>query len=455
MIRVVKWGVGGLLAVVMVALGGLWLFPPELLRVADGYAAKIVCSNVFIAGRDAQQVLRVDVQAPGHPALKWVSVSVDPKTQRVRAHFLGIFAGREAKFTPGYGCILRSGSAQIPVLPQRAASSDLKDTGPKETGALWPQSERVAPVSDAAIARALSDTALTGPGMRAVVVVRDGRIVGETYGRAFGPQTPLLGWSMTKTVTAALIGRAVADGHLKVTDDHLRPEWTDERAKITVGDLLAMNSGLAFNEDYGDVSDVTRMLYLEPDMARFTAQQPLQHAPGTAFNYSTGTPVLLSWLWQQRLGVKAADYPQQALFAPLGMRSAVLEPDDAGTYAGGSYLYATARDWARFGLFLMQDGVWEGRRLLPEAFAARLRTPNPVEPGYTQAQSWRISPGETRPGEAGLPSDTVWLRGHDGQSIAVIPSQRLVVVRMGLTPSELNYRPSRLVRALLGQGVPQ
>jgi len=449
MIRVIKWGVGGLLAVVMVALGGFWLFPPELLRVADGYAAKIVCSNLFIAGRDAQRVLEVDVQAPGHPALKWVRVSADERAGRVTARFMGIFAGRTAQFHPGYGCTLRSGGAALPDL---AGSPPVSASDPAK---LWPQGERVAPVSDAAVARILSDPALTGPGMRAVVVVRDGRIVGETYGSAFGPQTPLLGWSMTKTVTAALIGRAVSDGYLKVTDDHLRPEWTDERAKITVADLLAMNSGLAYNEDYGDVSDVTRMLYLEPDMARFTAAKPLQHKPGTAFNYSTGTPVILSWLWQQKLGAQAAAYPREALFGPLGMRSAVLEADAAGTYAGGSYLYATARDWARFGLFLAQDGVWEGRRLLPEDFAARLRTPNPVDPVYTQAQSWRISPGETRPGDAGLPPETVWLRGHDGQSIAIIPSQHLVVVRMGLTPSGLNYRPALLVRALLDQGAAQ
>ena len=126
-----------------------------------------------------------------------------------------------------------------------------------------------------------------------------------------------------------------------------------------------MSSGLAFDEDYGDVTDVTRMLYLEPDMAAFAAGKPLAQPVGSHFNYSSGSSVLLARLWQDAAPGAALDWPRAQLFGPLGMRSAVMEADARGTFVGSSYLYATGRDWARFGLLLLQDGQWDGRALLP------------------------------------------------------------------------------------------
>jgi CubicO group peptidase (beta-lactamase class C family) len=203
-----------------------------------------------------------------------------------------------------------------------------------------------------------------------------------------------------------------------------------------------MASGLTFNEDYGDVSDVNRMLFLEPDMARFGASQPLATKPGTAFNYSSGTGTMLARIWMDRVGADAAAYPRTALFGPLGIDSAVLEPDEAGTFVGSSYMYATARDWARLGQFVLQDGVWNGQRLLPEGFVKLMQTSNGLPGGYSQMQTW-LEP------DYGLPPDSFWFEGHDGQFVAVVPSAQLVVVRMGLTPSDLNYSPAALVKAVL------
>jgi CubicO group peptidase (beta-lactamase class C family) len=216
---------------------------------------------------------------------------------------------------------------------------------------------------------------------------------------------------------------------------------------------MAMQSGLAFNEDYGTVSDVTRMLYLEPDMAGFAASKPLVAEIGRKFSYSTGTSVMLARLWQDAVGDEAASlaYPRHALFDPLGMQSAVLEADESGTLTGASYLYATAHDWTRFGQFLLQDGMWNGKRILPEGFVAMMHEPTAASDGvYGKGEVWLEGPGDKHGGGVarGVPEGTYWLEGHDGQTVAVVPSKRMVVVRMGLTPAWLHYRPQKLVAAL-------
>jgi CubicO group peptidase (beta-lactamase class C family) len=430
----------GVLAVLVVAGVALWLYlaPPALLRVGAGYSAKIVCSNLFIAGRDAEDVLAVDVQAPGHPLLRLMEV--DRTERRVRASLLGLFAANEAVYRDGLGCaVAPEGEVSDLFLPNSAAA-------PSDAPTPWPAGEHVE--SDPEIARLLSDSALTGPGMRAVVVVRNGKIAGEVYGQGFSPETPLLGWSMTKTVNAAIVGTLIRQGHLSLSDRALLPQWRgDERGEITLAQLLAMEDGLASNENYGAVTDVTRMLYLEPDMAAFAADAPLVAEPGTRFSYSSGSAVLISRIWMDRAGTPSAAlaYPREALFDPLGMESAVMETDAKGTFVGSSYMYATARDWARFALFLLQDGVWGGERLLPEGFVARMSEPNATSEGrYSMMQTWLAGRDA-----AGLPGDTFFLQGHDGQTIAVMPSRNIAVVRLGLTPRRDGYEVLRLVREVV------
>ena len=442
-------------AVLVVAAGGaatLAVRPPALLKVGANYGAKIVCSNVFIAGRDAQAVLADDVQAPGHPVLRHLDVKVDTERKTVRAQFLGFIGDGMAVYRPGTGCatvpdgdVAQAAQHQFKPIPIWAPSPNVP----------WPTGSQAE--TNPAVQALLEQDALAGPGMRGMAVIYRGRLIAQRYGQGFSATTPLLGWSMTKTVTAALVGMQIADGKLSLQQNGFWQDKADPRAQITLAQLMAMSSGLRYNESYGDVSDVTRMLYLEPDMASFTAAQPLEAAPGSKWNYSSGTTVLLSRIWQRAAGgVDALSLPHNRLFAALGMNSAVIEADARGNLVGSSYMYANTLDWARFGQFLLQDGVWQGKRILPEGFVQGMQQVAPASGGqYGQGQVWRWGPsGDTPEGQNpdikfNLPADAYWMEGHDGQSIAIVPSQQLVVVRLGLTPHRLLYQPQALLAAVV------
>lgn len=453
--RLISRVIGALVVLLLIIVvgGAVWLSvsPPELLKVGDGYAAKMVCSNTFVAKRDPYQVLADDVQAPGNPALKLIRVSVDRDEGVVRARFLGMFAPNYALYRGALGC------TTVPDGDLQAARSAVflnKVKAPK-SDALWPDGDTVnlgQGEEGAKLANIVANPDLAGPAMRAIVVVKDGHVVAEAYGDGFSKATPLIGWSMTKTVNAAIIGRLMLTGRMSFDDQNLLPQWSDDARKaIKLSDLLAMEGGLAFNEAYGSVSDVTRMLYLDPDTTSIVANARQVAAPGERFSYSSGTATLLSRLWMNRLPnlSTAIAYPREAIFGPLGMYSAVFEADERGTFVGSSYLYASARDWARFGQFLLQDGVWKGNRLLPEGFVGAMRTPTTASEGaYSQVQAWLMGPGGSN-AQFGLPADTFWMSGHDGQTVTIVPSANLVVVRMGLTPAWADYRPQILVKRIM------
>ncbi|MEX0276116.1 MAG: serine hydrolase domain-containing protein [Ruegeria sp.] len=437
--QVAKVTVGALALCIVAAVGYLLIAPPNLLKVGTNYSAKIVCSNVFIAGRNAEQVLSDDVQAPGHLLLRHVSIKVDPERKTVTARLFGILAPATSQYRAGLGCT---------NLHDTNLSDQTLNALPSNTAGLWPEGNDVNLSQDTALSDALTDPALLGPGYRAVVVVKNGRIVGESYAPGFDTETPLLGWSMTKTVTAALIGSLVQANKMSL-DDTLTatyPNWAqDGREDITIEDMLAMSSGLDWNEDYGDVSDVTRMLYLKNNMAGFAADRPQSSETGSDFNYSSGTSTVLSRVWQDVVGDDSLTYPNDALFGPLAMTSTVLETDASDTFVGSSYMYATARDWARFGQLLLQDGVWDDQQVLPQGFTEWMFEPVETSNGqYAKGHLWLQAPGSPSPFE-----DAVWLQGHDGQSIGIFPSRDMVVVRLGLTPSRLGYSPLPLVEAII------
>lgn len=437
--KVLIWLLGLVAAGMAAIVAWLAVAPPDLLRVGDGYAAKIVCSNVFIAGRDADAVLAQDVQAPGHPLLRFVRISVDDVRKTVTARMFGFAAPGHAVYREGLGCTTLSDDrfAAFPGIQRE------RRRVPPAGAMFWPEGGEI--VRNAAVQALIEDPALTGPGMRATVVVRRGRIIAETYGEGFSQASPLLGWSMTKSVTAALVGLRIKDGRMALDATDLVAEWRDDpRSRITLADLLGMQSGLEFNENYGNVADVTQMLYLESDMAGYAADKPLVAKPGERFAYSSGTSTLLSRLWMDTFSSQrtALTFPRAALFRPLGMSSAVLETDAHGTFVGSSYMYATARDWARFSLFLLQGGRWNGVQLLPDGFVSFMAKPTAASGGrYGSGQVWTEAgrAAEAAAGEVALPGDAFSMQGHDGQMAMIVPSLDLIVLRMGLTPSRLGY----------------
>jgi CubicO group peptidase (beta-lactamase class C family) len=478
-----------LVLVLLVLTFLLWIKPPEILRVGANYSAKIVCSNVFLAGRDPDEVLRTDVQAPGVALLRLMRVSVDREQRVVRAGLLGFIGDGLALARPGSGCAVvpdgnldfamhvssapaqpvathagsavaapRTPAAGPAPTPNRADAGANTDVGARadsgtDAAADWPEGSTVA--TTAALDRLLADDALAGHGMRAIVVVDHGRIVAERYAAGFSAATPLLGWSMTKSVVAGLVGVLVKDGRLVLDQPAGWPAADGGRERIRIADLLAMSSGLRFNEAYGAVSDVTRMLYLQPDMAGFARAQPLVHPAGEFWSYSSGTANILSRLVQDAAGQLGAAYPAEKLFKPLGMTSATMETDEDGTLVGSSYMYATARDWARYGQFLLQDGVWRGQELLPRGYVALMASPVAASGGeYGHGLVWlwgsdALTPGTNPDAAFGIPGDIFWMEGHDGQSTAIIPSRQLVIVRLGLTPARDHYQPQPLVKAVL------
>jgi CubicO group peptidase (beta-lactamase class C family) len=313
----------------------------------------------------------------------------------------------------------------------------------------WPEGTLPAGVDIAALLDEVFDD--EGPLARsfAVLVVHRGAVVAERYQGALEhfdrpptpvtADTPLLSWSMAKSVLHAVVGLLVGDGRLDLDAPAAVPEWAepgDPRHAITLRQLLAMRDGLDFVEDYEDdrASDVIEMLFGtgQADMAHFGADRPLAAPPGTRFSYSSGTSNIISGVVARTVGASEeyARFLHGRLFAPLGMTSADPELDEAGTWVGSSYVRATARDYARFGLLYLRDGVWNGTRLLPPGWVDYARTWVSVDPEDRSpygAHWWGVA-DDTR--------GTFRASGYEGQSITICPPLDLIVVRLGKTPLE-------------------
>ncbi|RQV22198.1 class C beta-lactamase-related serine hydrolase [Burkholderia cenocepacia] len=454
----------GVALALVAAIGYTGYMLSRLAPIATGYAAKALCSGVFVSGRPAASVIDVDIMAGVHPLLKLVRPSLDPDHHRAVATFAG-FAEREADFRPGLGCTLALGAptgAAAATLP--AALPPLPDppvAPPDPPAPATPPAGIDARKLQTALDRAFDEPDPARPRRtRAVVVMWRGQVIAERYARGFTADTPLPGWSMTKTVTAALVGTLVARHKLSPDASALLPEWRgrgDPRAAITLDALLRMTSGLQFNEDYDDpLSDVAVMLFTQPDTARFASAKPLAATPGAQWSYSSGTSAIVARVMREALGGSDADYlafPRRALFAPLGMRSAVFEPDASGTLVSASYLYASARDWARFGQLLLQDGVWNGQRLLPEGWVHYLTraTPQSTRQEFG-AQLWVKVPepfNDRDPHARAMPVDAFHAVGHEGQFVSVVPSRELVIVRLGLSRPEAAWNHEAFLARVL------
>jgi hypothetical protein len=294
---------------------------------------------------------------------------------------------------------------------------------------------------------------------RAVVIVYRGRIIAEKYAEGFSKDTPLLGWSMTKSVVNALVGILARQGKLSLDSKALIPEWSgagDPRGQINLDQMLRMCSGLGFIENYSDpLSDVVFMLLGTGDAAGYAANKPLEIEPGSQWQYSSATTNIISRILRDVRHEAGDDYfrfPQRHLFSPVGMRSAVMEPDASGTFVGSSFMYATARDWARFGLLYLQDGIWEGKRVLPEGWVQYSIQVTPQAPdGRYGAHFWLKIPRPFRSPESNptLPAGMYHAIGHEGQIVTVVPSHQLVIVRLGLSRLDGSWNHEAFVADIL------
>ena len=280
----------------------------------------------------------------------------------------------------------------------------------------------------------------------ALVVVHNGQVVREMYGPDIDASTTLISWSIAKSITQALVGIAVGDGLLSIHDDHLFPEWeNDDRSKITLGNLLNMSSGLEWVEDYVDdkSSDVIDMLFGDKKFignhAAYAASKNLEAAPGSKYVYSSGTTNLVTKILSRALGEKhgstdaMSKFMQERLFGPLGMRSAIPRFDASGNFVGSSYVFATARDFARFGYLYVNDGMWNGSRLLPEGWVDYSRTPIARDPENNLDYGAHVWMFPNDPG-------SIAALGYEGQFTWASPQRNLVVVRLGKTNAEYGPR---------------
>lgn len=417
-----------------------------LIHIGVAYKAKMLCSGVFVSGRRAADV-NADLAVDDLSSLRHIDAHVDHGG--VVASLFGV--SYKAVYRPGLGCTLVHPDFDIAAKQDAGADSEGGNVGTP------PLEISTHPKFNEAMQWAFSEPDQSQMRRtRAVLIMQDGRIVAERYAPGFTADTPLLGWSMSKGAINALVGTLVAQGKLRLADPAAVPAWLgpgDVRRHITIGQLLQMTSGLAFNEDHGNpLQDVTYMLLQAPDMAAYAADKPIRDEPGRAWQYSSGTTNIISGILRRIVGdAPYRTFPRRALIEPLGMRSAVIEPDAAGTFVGSSFMYATARDWATLGQLYLQDGVWNGRRLLPEGWVRYTTTPAPNAPeGAYGAHFWLKIPREYRSSDdLPLPADAFHAVGHEGQFLTIIPSKSLVIVRLGLARYPRAWEHDRFVRLVL------
>ena len=405
-----------------------------MLPVATGYAAKKMCSCHFIADRTQASIQKDDLRI--FP-LNLTATTIDEPAKSVTSSLFGM-AKQTAVYRNNLGCVLVQGEDDYDIqleLPKfkRDVSGD------------WPLGEQKTSIAVKGIdyqklqatIDQVFDPSLEMDSIRtrAVVVVYKDTLIAEKYAKGFDKDTEILGWSMTKSVVNALIGILVKDGKLSLKQDHLFPYWKDERSQITLNDMLQMQSGLDFEENYAELSDATRMLFMSENVVEIASQVPLEVEPGTKWYYSSGTSNALMGLARNQFD-SHQDYlkfPHERLFQKIGMHSMVVEIDESGNYIGSSFGYATPRDWAKFGLLYLNQGNWYGEQIVDTSWVEFSRQAAEHSGGLYGGHFWH---NHQHAKFNDVPTDMYYCSGFQGQYVYIFPSHDLVVVRMGLNEGE-------------------
>lgn len=423
----------GVLSLLAAAIAGSAIYINSLLPIITGYAAKNLCSDVFISGRTQADVEETDLN---FSFIKYTSNYIDYENKSVCSHFL--WGRSKAVYRDGFGTTLLRDIEEEELrdikFPAGTDPGYLQDTIKWPLGDIVPDS---ATGIDHSILNEISRRLVNDNGYNgnafAFLVLHKGILAAEAYKPQFNMHTRFLSWSMAKSFTNALVGILVRQGRVDIAQPAGLEQWNDkERSKISLNDLLQMQSGLKWNESYGNRSDVTLMLHSEGDMGRFALEKPVDHEAGTYWNYSSGTANIISYLIRRYFENDSTYYSFAAtqLFNKIGMPDAVFEVDPSGTFVGSSYLYATARDYARFALLYQNDGVFNGERILPEGWVKYSISAASGSNQNYGALFW-INRGRKLPS---VPEDMYSCEGHDGQRIFILPGQDLIVVVLGYSP---------------------
>lgn len=445
--KAIFWSVTGL---VLAAIVAVIIYLSSLMCIITGYAAKNLASAVFISGREQDDVENLDLN---FSFIRFNHNTIDYENKTVTSRFL--WGKSTAVYIPDYGVTLLRGDKAN--LYNRAKLPEFVSCDPDTIS--WPLGNMIPTNIDSAdqqltqkiepISKAFVDDKAYNGTPFAFVVLHNGNIVAERYGYKCNGNTPLLSWSMAKSFTNAIVGLMVSDGIVDINVPMDIPEWqNDERKDITLNDIMQMQSGLEWNEDYGARSNVNLMLHREEDMGYYALDKSLKYRPGTFWYYSSGsTNIVMRYL----RGKFDSDedfyaYIGNRLFAPLGIRDVYFETDMSGTPVGSSYLYTTARNFARFGLLYLNDGMFAGQRILPESWVKYTRTPASASAKQYGSFFW-LNEDRHFPD---VPEDMYSCNGHDGQQIFIIPSKDLVVVILGYSPKpdhEIDF--NRLLRDII------
>ena len=407
-----------LLAIVLIGLIYFIYDTSIKLPVVTGYAAKDVCSGIFIANRSLESLVENDIN---YSFMSKTNITVDREEKSVTASIFGLFP-RKAIFRDALGCCVTIGYNED-ELKQQAFKRPVIENIPLDTVLNDIKNEIDFDCLNTALDSVFGGEERT----RGVVVLYKNKLIAERYGEGFTQSTPLLGWSMNKSIINALVGIMKKQNRLNLSDKALFEEWTnDERKTISLNNLMHMSSGLDWDEGYGGLSDVTRMLYKTGAASTYAINKAYSTEADSTWIYSSGTSNIISQYLRNKINNDEVyhKFPYLELFKKIGASSFYYETDASGTFVGSSFGYATTRDWAKFGLLYLNDGMVNGERILPEGWVKYSAKPAKASKGQYGAQFWLNANSEI---------EELNCIGHHGQMVSIIPSKNLVIVRLGLS----------------------
>ena len=416
-----------LILVLILAVAAYFQYPK--LNIISGYASKNMASTVFITGRSSESVTLNDNDVP---LIKLADVKEDKKENQATASVFGLMK-RKSVCREGLGCVLVNKEYDPNTILPTPHRTQLKNNLPFPYGNNGKKDTLFASVDYQRLDKAMHNAFLNPETQktRTVLVAYKNRIIGEKYIKGFNKDTPILGWSMTKSVLATLYGILEYQDKINLDEHSPIPAWqNNDRKNITLNHLLRMQSGLAWDEDYTSISDVTKMLFLDADMTLAQAENKAIAPPTEVWNYSSGTSNLLSGILRQRFKThqEYLDFPYSSLIDKIGMHSMLMETDMKGNFVGSSYGWATTRDWAKFGILYLNKGNWNGEQLFDQNWIDYVTEPTAHSEGDYGGHFWLNSGGKL----PDVPKDMYSANGYQGQRVFIIPSKDLVVVRTGL-----------------------